>query len=138
MSDLFNEDGTLNRQEAFDRAWKGLESQGWKTAEVETPPNLRMYPGQTHCLYLTPDGCRCAWGWVDPEATGALQGDDAFGSVFRLREQGVGIAARLKYDDAEWARSLQKVHDSGPHFLKRRLRGFAREHGLAFPKDADD
>lgn len=84
------------RQEMFNRAWNGLKSQGWNHAAEGTV-----------CVYLTKDGRRCAWGWVDPENT-----PYRIRTLIHLRADNVGIAGRLSYPDYLFAIELQSAHDS--------------------------
>lgn len=128
----------LTKQEMFDRAYNGLASQGWMVATENGA-----------CRYLTQDGKRCAWGWVDPEGTK----DAPTFSVYGLKLHNMGIAAELSYDDGsytkdedgnviDWgtrsslsfAEALQSCHDnSNDDDLQERMRGFAEKHGLTIP-----
>lgn len=108
----------LTRQEMFDRAWRGLASQGWRRAAAGS-----------RCAYLTADGCRCAWGWVDPEGTA-----DQLGTVRDLHTEGIGIAARLSHEDLIFAATLQSAHDlSSDDALQEDMRQFAFQRGLTVP-----
>jgi hypothetical protein len=130
---ILNSDGTLNRQEAFNRAWNGLASQGWTTAHKQTILGVA-------CTYLTEDGRRCAWGWVDPEGTSlgasSVPGDD----ITDLRRLGYGIAKNLNDYDVEFAKMLQAAHDNvafgtaKPANLEESMRYFATGHGLTVPE----
>lgn len=108
----------LTRQEMFDRAYRGLASQGWRRAyEVNS------------CEYVTDDGRRCAWGWVDPSLT-----DEDSGDVQGLFDKERGVAAYLSLDDLRFAMALQDAHDSSTDdTLERDLRAFAGRQGLAIP-----
>ena len=121
----------LTQQEMFDRAWRGLKSQSWEKATTD-----RGYGGPS-CAYLTEDGRRCAWGWIDPEATGALRGDDLTLPLAHLRSQGIGLAASLSDEDFTFASELQNAHDDlrARGDLKTRLKAFATEHWLTIPED---
>lgn len=72
-------DGVITIQEMFDRAWKGLEGQGWAKC---------MYADGTGCSYDGIDGKKCAWGWVDPEGTKSKPEyvDDCDFSMLKLYE----------------------------------------------------
>jgi hypothetical protein len=138
MDSIFNADGTLNRQEAFNRAWNGLKSQGW------TPATTSTFAGPA-CAYRTPTGLRCAWGWVDPEGT-ELNGR---GTVFDLKKLGVGLAANLNEYDLQFAKELQATHDkvgfqinkvvagglTTPEQLQIAMSAFGRACDLAIPGD---
>lgn len=112
---------TPSRQEMFDRAWNGLKSQGWRKAMVPSG-----------CVYLTADGRRCAWGWVDPDGT-----SDKSGTVYGLLTNwgnACGLFARLDYDDREWASALQNTHDLAKEGeLEASMREFAKTSGLKVP-----
>jgi hypothetical protein len=109
----------------FDRAWRGLKSQGWAKSQT-------IVGGiATACVYLTKDGRRCAWGWVDPEGTSALPVDDL--SVASLRDRGIGLAATLSLADVGFARRLQNAHDAFGGSVEDRMRLFATEHKLTIP-----
>lgn len=110
---------SLTKQEMFDRAYRGLASQGW-----------RRSTGSSGCVYLTADGRRCAWGWVDTSLE-----SDAYGSVGRLRRHGIGIAASLDDSMLEFAERLQIRHDNADDdHLRMRLEEFAAEHSLSIPE----
>lgn len=109
-----------SRQEMFDRAWRGLKSQGWKRAV-----------DHLGCVYSTPDGRRCAWGWVDPDGTSG-----ALGSVRALYENRVGLAGLLRGEDVLFANWLQSVHDLAvDETLQQAMRSFAAKHGLSIPDE---
>lgn len=114
------------RQEMFDRAWRGLKSQGWRQA-IEVRDD-----GWTVCKYLTDDGLRCAWGWVDTDINPALTG-----TVGLLRRGGHGLAARLSDEDALFADDLQCAHDVAEDSGKIRsnLARLADRYGLSIPDE---
>lgn len=115
----------------FNRAWRGLKSQGWMLAVRQAGE-----PG-SRCAYLTADGRRCAWGWVDPEGTANI----TEGGVGSLHADGVGLAAQLSRDAVDWACALQNAHDRvDPCYgafrdLKTSMEAFAEEHNLTIPED---
>lgn len=110
----------MTRQEMFDRAFRGLASQGWRRAVNE----------HGACQYLTEDGRRCAWGWVDPDDT-----TNATGTVLTLRAAGCGLAAHLLPDDLRFARALQIAHDQAPDDeLEASMRKFAEDWALTCPE----
>ena len=140
--ELFNADGTLNRQAVFNKAYLGLKSQGWLPAV-----------GNSTCTYLDPvTGRRCAWGWVDPEGTVDMYGNSRGGGVWSLWHGKCGIAARLgsRYglDDLDFATELQGAHDRvGVHDwgkgdydvpLQASMRVFAEKYGLTLPDATED
>lgn len=113
----------LTKQEMFDRAYRGLASQGWKRAA-----------DGGRCLYLTDDGRRCAWGWIDPEATASVEAM-SIGDVRDLKYERVGLASSLDKEDLNFALDLQQEHDmSTDRTLARNMREFAARHSLAIPE----
>lgn len=111
-----------SRQEMFNRAWNGLKAQNWEKA-VDHNGN---------CVYEAPDGKRCAWGHVDPEARGV-------GSVYGLRYDYAGLAVRLSSEDLAFADKLQVAHDradvDGNGTVERRMRNVALLYGLTIPEE---
>lgn len=123
-----------SRQEMFNRAWNGLKSQGWEPAFAAGS-----------CEYITQDGKRCAWGWVDPEGTVSPLGYGRIGSVNSLRMEAGGLARRLSESDAAFAMELQDAHDRVPlasergasgrfTSLEESMRDFAGRHQLTIPE----
>lgn len=116
----------LSRQEMFNRAFLGLQSQGWKRA-LTVP--WAQEDVNTGCVYQTEESLRCGWGWVDPENT---PGHTAY--ISGLRERGVGLAAVLSPEDLAFAQELQKVHDNNrASELERAMRNFATHNNLTVP-----
>jgi hypothetical protein len=119
-------------QEMFDRAWTGLDAQGWE------PSTNGKLDTEMVCVYLSPDGKRCAYGHVDPEGTGGLEPDSLL-TVDVLRERSIGIAAMLNREDVEFAVRLQGCHDEaaigvqGREDMKQNMLKLAREFGLTVP-----
>ena len=120
----------LTQQEMFDRAWRGLRSQGWEKSVAARQVDM----GST-CVYLNDKGRRCAWGWVDPDATGALRGRDRAMPLSSLRSQGIGLAANLSDEDYLFASALQNAHDAIGGDLEERMRLFAKTRNLTIPED---
>lgn len=124
---------TLSRQEMFNRAWNGLRSQGWKLANraIEGIPDEPGNP-MPNCMYLTPDGRRCAWGWVDT----SLNEKDV-GTVRGLYHYRRGIAGQLTYEDVNWALELQRTHDdaSSSAAMVANLALFAQKYSLTIPSE---
>lgn len=117
----------MTRQEMFNRAWKGLKAQGWQQA-IEGPT----------CVYLTPDGRRCAWGHVDPEGTAYGRGSP----VSSLARNGIGLAAHLSPGDLSFAIQLQQTHDGAApgdsRSLERAMRDLARLFDLSIPDEVTE
>lgn len=90
----------MTNQEMFDKAWAGLRAQEWQLA-------LGKSGG---CVYLSPEGKRCAWGHVDPEGT-AQAGCYNGSGVGSLRRMGIGLAAHLSGPELKFAEELQNAHD---------------------------
>lgn len=109
-----------SRQEMFNRAWRGLKSQGF----------MRCTDGGV-CVYDDGHGHHCAWGWVDHESWGY------WGSVNRLYGEGIGVAGVLDYDDCEFARDLQMAHDDShePAAMEEALRWLAQHYMLTIPSE---
>lgn len=109
-----------SRQEMFDRAFRGLRAQGFE--RCATPEG---------CLYQDPStGRRCAWGHVDTSLTEADRGP-----VGHLREEKIGLAARIPWNDLDFATALQRAHDNalGPGTMETMLRGVAMRFDLTVP-----
>lgn len=117
-----------SRQEMFNRAVRGLASQGFE----------RCY-GEGICQYQS-GAKRCAWGWVD-----TTLGPSVRGTVNDLRSDGMGLAALIPYDDVQFARELQQAHDManrGPcgelevaATMKRGLQAMMPRFGVTWPED---
>lgn len=111
----------MTRQEMFEKAMRGLASQGWERAV-----RSRWQPAA--CVYQTADGKRCAWGWVDMSLTAESTGD--------VHNCG-GLADSLDEWTRAWARRLQATHDSyreDPRPLRDRFIDFAGENNLTWPE----
>lgn len=114
----------MTNQEMFDKAWHGLKSQGWRRATGGD--------GLT-CSYLTSDGRRCAWGWVDPEGT-VVKGIACIGTVRSLRDENVGVAAELDYYQIRFAQDMQNTHDfAADDTLEAKMRDLAKQYNLTVP-----
>lgn len=113
----------LTRQEMFDRAVRGLRSQGYRQCRSDVGG----------CAYTSEDGTEhCAWGWVD---TSLERHTNIY--VSRLAEENVGVARQLQSDaDIAWARALQECHDlaSTPERMENKLRDFAACYSLTWPE----
>lgn len=112
----------LTIQEMFDRAVRGLASQGWERSQVGGS-----------CLYTDEHGRHCAWGWVDPLIPPAFNTC----SVGELRDNEVGLAARLLGHTMDFARTLQYAHD-GSHTPEQMLGAFVcltERYALTWPED---
>lgn len=90
-------------QEMFDKAVRGLAAQEWRRS-------VKWEGHREVCVYLAPNGDRCAWGYVDP--VGAVDGG---GDVYCLNDDGIGLAALLDSEGLDFANQLQMAHDCGQH-----------------------
>lgn len=81
------------------------------------------------CVYEAPNGDRCAWGHVDKSLTRKFTA-----GVFSLANRGIGLAARLPYEDLGFASRMQQVHDREssrvPENMRQSLIDFARYEQL--------
>ncbi len=120
-------DEVPSNQEMFDRAVRGLASQGWQKSESDD-----RHHG-TLCVYRKemPDGSvrHCAWGWVDPEGTA----HNPDGSVETLYANGTGLAASHSGMNLMFARNLQRSHDnsSDAGSMVLAFRALAERYGLS-------
>lgn len=120
----------LTRQEMFERAVRGLSSQGYRKCGMGVAEmSCEDVPA---CAYSSLDGkTHCAWGWVDPTLTARQTG-----TVNTLRTYGVGVAAELTDEDLSFACDLQSCHDCSrdPASMRQALVEFGAKHGLAWPE----
>lgn len=110
----------LTKQEMFDRAYRGLASQGWRKCFDERG-----------CIYQHADGRRCAWGWVDMSL-----GPDDLGAVETIALDHDGIASTLGADGLGFAIALQSAHDTAdsPEALLASMNRLAASYGLSIPE----
>lgn len=127
----------MTLQEIFNRAWRGLEAQGWRRAmAAPTQPDEQL------CTYYrrTPDGevLRCAWGHVDPEGTVAQ--DPHTGEVVAaetawsaLAKRKLGIA--VQRSQLDFIGRLVWAHDEGytPETMRKTMTDLATAYGLEVP-----
>lgn len=112
----------LSRQEIFDKAYRGLEAQGFE----------KSFGEYGRCAYRGSEERRCAAGFIipddryDPSMEGL--GADNVVEIFHLRD----IVA---YSEDIFIWSLQLCHDrtSTPEEMQNCLREFAREYALTIP-----
>lgn len=109
----------LTKQEMFNRAYRGLASQGFE--------RCTSGEGKHGCLYVDDNGRHCAWGWVDTSLTKEVSG--YIGSIG-------GIAATLGQKNKYFAARLQQAHDNAvtPEGVKNRLKQLAKEFDLKVPR----
>jgi len=120
----------MTRQEMFNKAVRGLRSQGFERCTRKAPNEYK----DEVCVYDDGNGKHCAWGWVD-ESTWSYK--EARDTVDNLANRGVGLAASLPYEDRQWASRLQQCHDKAydAEGVEHNLRQFAKEFSLVFPED---
>lgn len=97
------------------------------------------------CLYRSDDGCRCALGvhipddLYRPDMEGTFPGiPESRRTIDNQSENLANIMGLKTYEDCEFARHLQKIHDQNePDRWLFRLMEFAFQHDLdgAFLKD---
>lgn len=125
----------LTKQDMLNRAVRGLRSQNWvKCADFDENRE------ETQCRYVHPKDStmRCAWGWVDTKLT---VNDNAVGSVYDLRDRGIGVAASFSNGDPwndtlPFAYAMQLAHDrANDGDMEQRFRALAQRHSLVFPED---
>lgn len=113
------------RQELFDNAWRGFESQNWAKA---------MTSDGESCLYRVFDekgnktAC-CGIGWNIP--------DEDYYSDFEYRsvdDADIQKAVRLDPKNCQFASDLQLVHDDSNGNLKDSMIEFAKQEGLTIPE----
>jgi hypothetical protein len=109
----------MTNQEMFDRAWHGLQSQGFRRC---TGPDGRP-------TYVNDGGWHCAWGWVDTAQRAKCA---TVATLCNLRE---GLAATLDEQGLKFAMALQTAHDYGktPWGMEANLRELAKDCGLVVP-----
>lgn len=127
----------LSRQEAFAKAYKGLESQGFESA-------IKNGHGIFLCSYRGDEGRRCAFGWLIPD------------HLEEKIEEGIGVDAYdddffhdcgLNPEDKEFFKDLQFCHDSAylngkdpcnlkstSEYMKEELIYFAQKYDLEIPE----
>lgn len=120
----------LTKQEMFTRAFLGLRAQGWR-------PSVDEYG---NCRYNGTDGCRCAWGHVDPVGTADEESAEGI-NVWALAERKIGLAAKLSPSESAFAGKLQAAHDDVVDTgwgcrpdMEANLRALAADHGLEVPE----
>lgn len=118
----------ITKQEMFNRAVRGLRSQGFERCMSNPGPDLDPEP-----VYNDGNGRHCAWGWVD-RSIGPEAKNNAF-FVEDLALEGVGIAKSLTTDLLAFGRNLQWCHDDSPTpaVMERRLRRLGEREGLKWP-----
>lgn len=131
------------KQALFDRAVKGLASQGFAPSYL---------PDNGTCAYRGEDGKRCAVGHLIPDAVykPEMEGHNALDLLAPGSSWGAGLRATdlegmAGYDIdegqeqelAEFLFGLQGCHDStaSPGVMRVELQDFADLHGLALPPE---
>lgn len=126
----------MTRQEMFNRAVRGLASQGWRQSGYKVYPYDGARHRVTKCAYTANYNdsiCHCAWGWVDPD----IPFSHNYVALGVLHCEGIGVAGSLSLEDLEWASRLQACHDSQvcPENMRASFQEFALQCGLTWPAD---
>lgn len=122
----------MTHQEAFNTAAEWLLRPGATQALQE--------PGNTFCMYLTPDGNKCAIGCLLSDEALSLMGDVAGGVETVTREYAVvrdelDLPPHPTYAEMTFWANLQSVHDHKPNWISRdamvdALKGIASKFNL--------
>lgn len=118
----------LTRQEIFDRAARGLRSQGFtRSGEVRDDD---IWRGSFGCMYTDPVGNHCAAGWVIVDVkVPPTHLSDAFDDLWNALP---AVQDRIGKDDVNFVCALQIAHDEGvtPELMVSKLRGVAKHYGV--------
>lgn len=124
---------SLNKQEAFDKAYQAFV--------VEMQPKASVEDEDEVCMYRTEDGLACHVGLLlpdrlySPELEGKVPTSDEFDEV--AKELG------WSEDDREWLETFQELHDDLIFDNQTRdereeyYRSFAKHHELKVPGDSE-
>lgn len=123
------------KQALFDRAVKGLASQGFEPS---------FLPGGDTCAYRGEDGKRCAVGHLMPDEAyrPEMEGrnirdlvEDMGFDLTRLAGAPPALGEAEQGELADFLLFLQGCHDAAyrPGTMRNELRDFAEEHGLTLP-----
>jgi len=108
-------------QEIFNKAYLGLERQGFRRSVV----------ANNACQYLTEDGRRCAIGWclTNPPANCSL-------AVHELMRTDRQAAQDLQDAHVAFLEDLQRAHDSSPspEQMQEMFKSLAIAYGLTIPE----
>lgn len=127
----------MTRQEAFDKAVRGLASQNWELSMSDPDPGAVHNAGAV-CAYRGVGGRRCAIGWLisDKEYFAGMEGE----SVRSVKLRDVKALERPHTERKDtWVNfllDLQHVHDDSgsPDAVKQRMRAFANKYNLTWPE----
>lgn len=118
----------MNEQELFNKAYIGLDGQGFKRSfDID----------KGRCMYRGPDGRKCAIGHAIPdELYDPIMEEGMPGSGFGILLGLMGFAVFGDFERHEFANNLQSAHDCAdcPEDMKHRLQNFAKNYGLTIPK----
>ena len=122
----------MTKQEAFDKAVRGLASQNWELSMRQGPDR-----GSSFCAYRGIGGRRCAIGWLIPdnEYHAGMEGE----AVVSRALQAVPSLKPSPVEGLDWIDfilQLQLAHDDArsPHELQELLHALATEHDLTWPE----
>lgn len=119
---------TLTKQEAFNLAYRGLKSQGFKSSTIL---------GTISCVYRHPDGLKCAVGHIMTDEEYRPNFDEHSGVTAAT------VARLLNWQivdepfQVDFLTRLQEVHDeaANPSDMVLRLEDFADSYNLEIPND---
>lgn len=114
----------MNRQEAFNKMWNGLKSQGWQ-ASIGSDD----YWGT--CAYRGEEDRKCAVGWCIPDDKYRPWFDESNGTLTDILK-----ICELDSIELEWWERAQGLHDNAtsPEDMENDFRQFAHENGLLIPE----
>lgn len=112
----------MTRQEIFEKAVRGLASQGFE----------KCIDASGACVYHDRrTGHHCAWGWVDPSLD-----EHVYGNIHSLRAHDRGLIMQVQLDDLPFVGDLQDAHDGAenPAVMRGRLENMAIRYALVWPE----
>ncbi len=124
----------LTRQEAFDKAYKGLAGQGFKKSILSN--------GLESCAYRGADGLKCAVGFLIPDEKYQKKFEgvavcEPYELVSERREilEELFEAANIDPEDALFYEGLQYAHDNSEVIdMETNLRNLAKMYHLTIPE----
>ncbi len=114
----------MNKQEAFNKIYLGLKSQGFQKSFNET-----IY----RCQYRGPNGLKCAVGYLIPD-------EKYHESLEKLNPYDLIKVSIIDFPmlDSDFLVELQSIHDTSvcPEKLEAELKELATEENLTIPEEA--
>lgn len=119
-------------QDAYTKAYRGLESQNWRQSTQSTGDDSGM------CVYRGTEGRKCAVGWVIPDAV-YTPGMEGKGVTFAMVEElypDLNEADQCSMQD--FLRDLQNLHDDCEGAkMKNAFVVYGRNHELVIPENTE-